>query len=93
MPSRSFFCFLILFQIEYIDLVRPLISNTNPAASNFFLTGSINDLIYASRSTLVSFNLRAISVNFSLFVYLSDKSSSSDFIAYNPNRCANGAYR
>ena len=44
-PSNSIFCFFNLLLIEWMDLVRPLISNCKPASCNFFLIGAMNSAI------------------------------------------------
>ncbi len=72
-------------------LVRPFISYLMPVVSSLLRKGSINPFIYASRFVFVSFSLWAMSVYVSRLVYLSDRSSSSDFIAYRPRRWASGA--
>ena len=56
-PSNSTFCFLILLLIEWMDLVRPLMSNFRPASRSLRLTGSMNFSIYSSRERFVSLSL------------------------------------
>ena len=48
--------------MEWMDLVRPLISNGAPMTRSFSLSGPMKAAMYWSRDRFVSFSLRAISL-------------------------------
>ena len=78
--------------MEYGDLIRAFISYSNPISSSCLRIGAVNSSNTEFRSLSVAWSFLSIDLYSSGCSYLKLRFSSSDLIAFSPNRFANGAY-